>query len=385
MPTKGQRVLLADARPKIGDAQSASISLKKVDAGGTAHTTSRLPLYLAAVATLLAIYASLHPFTGWRDTGGEPLAFLFAGWPRYFTHFDLAANVLAYIPLGFLWVVVFCARLPRFIAFFLALVVGTGLSLGIETAQAFLPDRVPSNLDLACNALGSGIGALAGALWGRRLIEGGGLHHWRERHFLPGPKGDAGLVLLGLLFFTHLNPESSLFGNGNLRSLLGLPAPFPFDADRFIEMGVASVSAQTLAILLIGTLLAPRHPVLLPIMLLGAAIPLKSLAIMLLTESPPGLDWLTQGTLTGLALGLALWALSGLLGPRARHALAMLSLLMAAVLANLMPDNPYLEYTLSVWDQGPFLNFNGATRMVSSLWPYLALAWLVFYWSEHRR
>jgi hypothetical protein len=60
-----------------------------------------------------------------------------------------------------------------------------------------------------------------------------------------------------------------------------------------------------------------------------------------------------------------------------RQALAALALMLAAVLANLMPDNPYLENTLRVWQQGHFLNFNGLTRLASSLWPFLALPWLM--------
>jgi len=54
-------------------------------------------------------------------------------------------------------------------------------------------------------------------------------------------------------------------------------------------------------------------------------------------------------------------------------------LLMAAtVLVNLAPPNPYLAATLKVWQQGHFLNFNGLTRLVSSAWPYVALAYLIF-------
>jgi len=345
---------------------------------------SRLPLYLAVVYTLLALYASLYPFHGWRDTGGDPLAFLAAPWPRYVTHFDPAVNILAYVPLGFLWAAVFCARLPRLAAFLIACVLGAAFSLGIETAQAFLPSRVPSNLDLACNALGSLVGAAVGALWGRHLLDGGQWHAWRERRFLPGPTGDIGLVLLGLWLFTQINPETFLFGNGNLRSLLGLPAPLPFDAARFIELETATVAAQTLAIALIGARLAAHHPVWLPLALIGAALLVKSLALMLLIESLHGFAWMTPGTLGGLALGLTVAALAALLGAGARQALAAMALMLAVVLANLMPDNPYLEHTLSVWRQGHFLNFNGATRLVSSLWPFLALPWLMLSRSERR-
>lgn len=343
---------------------------------------SRLPLYLAVVYGLLALYASLHPLVGWRDTGGDPFAFLFAAWPRYFTGFDLAANTLAYVPLGLLWAATFSARLPRGAAFLLALALGSALSLGIETAQNFLPNRVPSNLDLACNALGTLLGAAAGARWGGHLLDGGRLHAWRERRFRPGAAADVGLVLLGLWFLTQLNPETFLFGNGNLRALLGLPAPLPFDAGRFAEMEMATVAAQTLAIALIGARLAANHPVLLPVALIAAALLVKSLALMLLIESLHGFAWATPGTLGGLALGCGLWIATTPLDARARQALAALALMLAVVLANLMPDNPYLEHTLSVWRQGHFLNFNGATRLVSSLWPFLALPWLMLFRSD---
>jgi VanZ family protein len=51
---------------------------------------------------VLISYASLYPFANWRDLGVPPLAFVDAAWPRYWTVFDLAVNILAYLPLGFL-------------------------------------------------------------------------------------------------------------------------------------------------------------------------------------------------------------------------------------------------------------------------------------------
>ena len=71
-------------------------------AGGSLPRTTRLPLYLALAYVVLISYASLYPLANWRDLGVSPLAFLDAGWPRYWTGFDLSINVLAYLPLGFL-------------------------------------------------------------------------------------------------------------------------------------------------------------------------------------------------------------------------------------------------------------------------------------------
>jgi VanZ family protein len=336
-----------------------------------------LPLYLAGAYTLLALYGSLHPFAGWRDSGVAPLAFLASGWLRYTTSFDLVVNTLAYLPLGFLWATVLSTRLPAFAAFLLAALGGGLLSLGVETAQNYLPSRVPSHLDLACNSLGALLGAAAGLRWGRALLDGGRLHAWRERRFLHGLTGDRGLLLAGLWLLTQLNPETFLFGNGNLRGLLGLPAALEFAAGRVIELEMGAVAAHTLAIALIGSRLAANHPVLLPLALLGAALLVKSFALMLLMESVHGFAWLTPGALGGLALGVMLWAGALNLSAGERQAFAAMALMLATVLANLMPDNPYLEHTLGAWRQGHFLNFNGLTRLASSLWPFLALPWLM--------
>ena len=156
-----------------------------------------------------------------------------------------------------------------------------------------------------------------------------------------------------------------------------LPAAFDFHANHFLELEMATVAAQTLAITLIGNRLACNHPLKLPLALLGAAMLVKSGAIMLLMESVHGFAWITPGTLGGLALGLALALLA--LGCQAdeRLTIAAMALMLATVLANLMPDNPYLEDTLRVWQQGHFLNFNGLTRLVAAVWPFLALPWLM--------
>ena len=60
-----------------------------------------LARYLALAWCALIVYASLHPFSGWRSTGVSPWGFLTAAWPRYWTGFDLVANVAVYLPLGF--------------------------------------------------------------------------------------------------------------------------------------------------------------------------------------------------------------------------------------------------------------------------------------------
>jgi hypothetical protein len=63
--------------------------------------------------------------------------------------FDLATNVIAYLPFGFFCTAAMRRSLSPLSAWIVALVLGSGLSLGLELMQNFLPNRVSSNLDLA--------------------------------------------------------------------------------------------------------------------------------------------------------------------------------------------------------------------------------------------
>ncbi len=345
---------------------------------------SHLSLYLAAVYTLLAIYASLHPFSGWRDSGVDPLAFLTGAWPRHWTGFDLFVNVIAYVPLGFLWVPVGQRRIGRIGAVLLVTLGGALLSFAMESLQNYLPSRVPSNVDLGCNALGALLGALAGARWGHQLLDGGRLHDLRMKLFLHGGMGDAGLVVLGLWLMTQLTPETLLFGNGDLRELLDLPAPLDYSAERFAQVEAATVCADTLAVALLATRLG-RVPLRLPVVgLMLVALAVKSFVLALSLGADHGFAWATYGAGFGFITGLVFWLIATLLPARLQQGLAAMALLFATVLVNLTPDNPYLANTWQTWNPGQFLNFHGLTKLVSSLWPFLALPWLMMLRIERR-
>ena len=65
---------------------------------------SPLARILFGVYVALAVYASLYPLADGRGHGLSPFAYLSAPWPRYVTGFDLAVNVLGYVPYGLLCV-----------------------------------------------------------------------------------------------------------------------------------------------------------------------------------------------------------------------------------------------------------------------------------------
>ncbi len=86
-----------------------------------------------------------------------------AGW-RYLSLGDFLANVLAYMPLGFLlagpWVP---HRTGRGLLW--AVLGGFALSLLMESLQRCLPGRIPSSWDLLANSLGAFMGGLLAWFW----------------------------------------------------------------------------------------------------------------------------------------------------------------------------------------------------------------------------
>src|SRR5689334_3991768 len=112
--------------------------------------TSAWPLSQAYVA--LIVYASLYPFTGWRDQGIAAWAWLWSPWPKYWTAFDFIANFFGYMPLGFLLALGFLRRgNPRFAAGNVLAAIGVAtassavLTFCMESLQSYLPSRVASN------------------------------------------------------------------------------------------------------------------------------------------------------------------------------------------------------------------------------------------------
>ena len=340
---------------------------------------SPLARYLLLAYVLLVIYASLHPFSGWRDQGAGAFAFLAGALPRYITAFDLVTNFAAYLPLGFFGLLALHPHLRGVPALLAVGLAGCALSLTLEALQTYLPSRIPSNLDLATNGLGVFAGAGLALRFGVELMGGGRIHALRHRLFLSGAQHDLGLVLLALWLFTQLNPETLLFGNGDLRELLE-HTPLPLHpAEVFIQMEAAVAACNLIAVGLFASSLARdgqplRRLLMVP---LAAALALKTIAVGVLLKAQNVFAWLTPGALLGLAGGLPLLLLALALPRPARLALAGLLLMAATVLVNLAPENPYFANALQQWPQGYYLNFNGVTHLVSLAWPFAALFYLM--------
>jgi VanZ family protein len=328
---------------------------------------------------LLVVYASLYPFEGWRMVGVSPFAYLSAPWPRYVTWFDLVVNIAGYLPLGMLAIAALRPNSRGLRAFAIAAASAALLSLLLEATQTYLPARFASNLDLLCNVIGAALGAALGLAFAPLLAEGP-LQRQRAQAFLHGADIDFGLVLLGLWLFIQLNPAPLLFGAGELRDYL---APLEGRARRpefFVAIEAFTTAANLVAVgLLLSLLVTPGWPVrkIFGWLVIGAlAVKTAAFAIVMRAENVAA--FLTYGAQIGLVVGIGC-ALGAVALPRtARLALAAVLLMAATVLVNMTPPNPYLADSLKVWQHGHFLNFNGLTRLVSALWPFAALGYLMF-------
>lgn len=355
-----------------------------------AATGTWLAAWLAAV-----VYATLYPWSGWRTPGRWMFSFLSEPWPRWWTGFDLAVNVAAYLPIGLLLSVWLARRLsvPMGFAAVLAAAAAAGLSLALECAQALLPARVPSRMDLLANAAGGAAGALLAASIGRRRIE-----QWPQwaRDTLPlAPGSTPGLLLLSAWLVAQLYPQPLVFVTGDLVSLAatapGEPAHpwlaawlLPHELEPFAE--AAGVSTTVLALGLMardllrtgarGAAVAVAAPIV-------AAIGIKSVASVAYLGETHALAWLNAGAQGGLLAGVVALLLLGWIGRRARLALAIAALAAATLLFNLAPANAYYLSMRSGWGGGAWTNFHGLLHALATTWPFAAIAWCA--WRLRRR
>ena len=363
------------------------------------HRSSASPLACGFAA--LIVYASLYPFSGWQVPGVPLFAYLSLPWPRWWTEFDLIANLLGYLPLGAL---VFGARVRGGTRSRLALMqaVGAGvlLSFAMETLQNFLPQRVASNVDLGLNALGT----LFGAALGTWVHARGGVDRWqtaRDRWFIGRSAGALALLLLwpvGLLFplpvplaMGQVLPRVQEVVAELVQATSAAPW-FETWADT-AQQRVALSPAGELSLIVLG-LLAPcllAFSVARPgwrrlVLVLGAAgigALVTTLSTALNFGPQHALAWSTPQALAALYFAVAIAAALSHLPQRAAAALGLMALTALVTVVAQAPANPYFAQSLQAWEQGRFIRFHGAARWVGWLWPYVAVVYLVARVSGH--
>jgi VanZ family protein len=360
-------------------------------------------LWLAVIYGLLIVYASLHPFTGWRPLASMPAwQAWWLPWPPWRQRFDEFANVAGYIPFGAL---VFLAVLRRARGALAAALTGvllpTALSWGLEGVQAFLPSRVPSGRDWVLNVAGAGAGVLLGLL----LRGAGVLAHWdrwRERWFQA--PSDAGMVLLVLWPAALLFPSPVILGLGQLFDPLGQLLQALWLESRLGEMLATVVPGATQPpvdaapprpLSTLGEATAIALGFVAPCAVAFAAMPrgwrrqVMGLGLLLTavatTTASTALNfgpanawaWVTSATWLGLFVGGLLALGLSLVRAELVPVVGLVAISAGVTLVSRAPHDPYFAASLRLWEQGPFIRFHGLAQWIGWLWPYAAAGWLV--------
>jgi VanZ family protein len=341
----------------------------------------------------LIIYASLYPFSGWHSNGLSAWAYLVAPFPHYWTGFDVVTNVIGYMPFGALVVFALYPKMRGGIAAVIAIGCGMLLSIMMETVQNFLPTRIPSNLDLLTNIIGTCVGAVAGVYLTPKFLERSRFLRYRRQWFLRD--AGRGMVVLGLWPLAQIYPQAYLFGHGQILPIVSawlsellsetvdIGAWLRHGAEwrpeqYWLSEALLSACGLTGTLLLLLVLLRKNAPNLqLTVGLIAAALAVKALASALFFSPIYAFAWLTPGALGGLLFGSAMLFGLAFAPPVAQRRVAVLMLAISLLLVNIVPANPYFVVTLQEWVQGKFLNFNGAAQFLSVFWPYLALWFLL--------
>lgn len=362
------------------------------------HKTSAWPLSLTYAG--LVIYASLYPFADWRYQGIMPWAFLGSPLPRYWSGFDVAINVLGYMPLGFLLALSASRSGRTRFATLLATLTAAALSLLMESLQSYLPARVPSQVDLALNLAGAWLGAvLAGLLETLGVIDR--WSRFRARWFVTDARG--ALVLLTLWPLALLFPAAVPFGLGQVveRIEAGL-AEWLEDSPWLYWLPVRDVELQPLApgtelvcvtlglllpcLLGYGVVRAPARRALLALLAIGGGVAATALSAALSFGPEHIWAWVSLPARVGLILAWLLALALLWVPPRVASALLLLALAIGLSLINQAPTGPYLAHTLATWEQGRFIRFNGLAQWLGWLWPYAALVYvLTRVWSRGQK
>jgi hypothetical protein len=315
------------------------------------------------------------PFSGWMaPLPGTPF-FLFAPWPTRYLRFDIAINVAAYFPFGFL--VALTGRHPSNVRrLATATALAAVLSAVMETAQMYVPSREATTIDVVSNTAGAALGGLARSANSTQACA-------RDRRmapsvFLGGMSGDLGLALLGIWLLAQVNPGIALFAATFDPSLELTPDL----AGTLLQAAQSAFNVVGVGLFLALLLRQRRYLAGAGLVLIGVALILKGTAATVLLRATMWDNWLKPGVIVGVIAGAGALLLTTRLSRPVQTTLCAIALLSSLIAPLLAPDMWQARAPLAMfdWPYGHLLNFNGLTHAVLVVWPVLAscyLMWLV--------
>lgn len=340
------------------------------------ESRARLRTWLAICYTLFIGYASLSPFSGWREQGLNFADVLDMPLRLTFTAFDATANLLSYLPFGLLVCLALRVRFGALASVIATLCLGVLLSGSMEYLQMYLPTRYSSNMDLLTNGAGTLTGALLAAGITSRPWCIAKLTYWRNGLFHQGKEMDFGLVLLALWMFVQINPSLPMLGNAFISEVARQPfvnlPPAPFD---WWESSAVALNLLMLGTLLLTLLRVQRNAASVLLAILSVVAAAKFFAAALLLKSWALLLWINSEAMLGMLSGMLL-LLSMLRLPRtASIACGATAAFVYIAAVNFVFDSitPHAARTVYHWHYQHLLNYNGLAKAVTIAFPVLLL------------
>ena len=340
------------------------------------------PLPLARLVALgfalLIAYASLNPFEFNLDTPVDLWAWLFAPLPKYITLFDVGANILGYMPFGFLMIFAVFPKFTKWRALLVTLACGMVLSGILESLQIWIPRRVPSNLDWWANSLGTMIGGLFALPIRPVWLSGGAIDQYRHAWF--GKR--LSFFILFLLFpWAQIYPQNAWLGMGDLgfdstRISMYWNLPTNHAAQEILITVISMIGVAGCFFYSMRTL-APKLRLF--ISLIFWSIIIKSFITGAQFGLEQAFNWLTVSSLIGMLLGgFVIWLIVGR-SSQFHWRIAVTALFAMVVMTNLLPINPYHQQIADALPKGRLTHFIGLLEWLSWIWPAMAIYGLIRY------
>jgi VanZ family protein len=335
---------------------------------------NRLSLWAALFCLFVIVYASLQPFSGWATPTAnlwKPTTVFSFRW----SYADTLFNVLAYLPLGITLSACWPKRWRFWTRWVATVLAAASVSFALEVIQLWLPTRVTSVWDIAANVSGAGVGALIGTYLSLATRLASLMQRARDALFVDGATGDLKIVLLLVWLTAQTNPGIPLFG------AMFHPGTAASFEPAVLVVEIAQTSAALVGIGLFTDLTMRKRWLggIALMVVIALAVLLKTTAAQWFLTPSAWEIWLRPGHTLGLALGAILLTALFWLPRAAKSVVAGVALLTSVLVSLLIPDlvNAKAPLALFSWHYGHLLNFNGLTRTIAWLWPFVATAVLL--------
>jgi hypothetical protein len=352
--------------------------------------TSATPISWVCAAVI--VYASLYPFSGWRNQEIAPWAFLWAPLPLYWTASDVFINLFGYVPFGFFLALTNIRVKHTHRQFSFNWLFGVLLSLVLESLQTYLPSRVPSTVDFLLNSFGTIAGLFIAYFCEKHRF----IDSWsqiRSKWLIKESVGP--LACLVVWPFAIIYPPTIPFLMGDVywrvriklaESVMGTSLENLFsasDSTQFqsnpIEV-VLCVMTGLLIPVLLGYSIVPglAHRVWLTIAVFSSGVGVLMVSSALTFGMAHIFSWLSN--LVSFGLVMTAFATFYFLKSTTKSIQLILLCVLTVhlILTNGIHSDVYLAQSIQIWEQGKNARFIGLTQWACLIWPYILFIQIVF-------